>query len=78
MFKDSQTKIDTIEPLYLPKPEDQLVNTLDWAAIFKGMGAIIWAVVDGIKHIVRHFSANVTDACFKNFFLVKVRLWQQN
>ena len=50
-FKDSQTKIDTIELLYLPKPEDQLVITLDWAAISKGMGAIIWAVVDGTKHV---------------------------
>ena len=28
-FKDSQTKINTIEPLYLPKLEDQLVITLD-------------------------------------------------
>ena len=49
----------------MPKPEDQLVITLDWAAIPKGMGAIIWAVVNGVKYDVRHFIANVTEACSK-------------
>ena len=26
---------------------------------------IIWAVVNGVRHVVRHFSANVTEACSK-------------
>ena len=49
----------------MPKPEDQLIITLDWAALPKGMGAIIWAVVNGVKYVVRHFSANVTEAFSK-------------
>ena len=49
----------------MPKPEDQLVITLDWAAIPKGIGAIIWTVVNGVKYVVKHFSANVTEACSK-------------
>ena len=49
----------------MPQPEDQLIITLDWAAIPKGMGVIIWAVVNGVKYVVRHFSANVTEACSK-------------
>ena len=64
-FRNSQAKVDTIEPLYMPKPHDQLVITLDWAALSRGMGAVIWAIVDGTKRVVKHFSANVTEACSK-------------
>ena len=49
----------------MPKPEEQLVITLDWAALPNGMGAIIWAIVNGVKYIVSHFSANVMEACPK-------------
>ena len=64
-FKESQLKVDTIEPLYMPKPHDQLVITLDWAATLKGVGAVVWAIVDGSKRLVQHFSANVSEACSK-------------
>ena len=64
-FENSKAKVDTIEPLYMPKPNDQLVITLDWAALLKGIGAVIWAIVDGSKRVVQHFSANVTEACSK-------------
>ena len=49
----------------MPKPEYQLIITLAWASIPKGMGAVIWAVVNGVQYVVRHFSANVTEACSK-------------
>ena len=65
-FKTSQSKISCIEPLYLPKPSDQLVITLDWAATLKGIGAVIWAIVDGSKRLVQYFSANVSNSCIKN------------
>ena len=61
-FLESQSKIDTVEPLYMPKPEDQLVIALDWAALPKGMGAIILAVVNGVKYVDRHFRSNDTEA----------------
>ena len=64
-FKSSQLLVDTIEPLYMPKPTDQLVITLDWAETLKGIGAVVWAVVDGEKRLVQHFSANVSDSCSK-------------
>ena len=29
------------------------------------MGAIIWAIVNRVKYVLRHFSANVIEACSK-------------
>ena len=38
-FKDSQTKINTIEPRYLPKPEDQLVINLSFGLLWMALNA---------------------------------------
>ena len=55
-FYDSQTKVDTIVPLYNPKPEDQLILTWDWCEKKRAIGAILWAVVDGKKLVCGYFS----------------------
>ena len=43
-FEQSKEKIKTLDKLYLPKPEDQLVLTSDWSK--KGISATLWAIVD--------------------------------
>ena len=55
-FFESQAKVDTIVPLYTPKPEDQLIITWDWCEKKRAIGAILWAVVEGKKLVCGYYS----------------------
>ena len=56
VFYDSQAKVDTIIPLYNPKPEDQLIVTWDWCETKRAIGATLWAVSEGKKHVCSYYS----------------------
>ena len=55
-FYNSQTKVDTIVPLYNPKPEDQLIVTWDWCEKKRAIGAILWAISENEKHVCSYYS----------------------
>ena len=56
VFYDSQAKVDTIIPLYNPKPDDQLIVTWDWCETKRAIGATLWAVSEGKKHVCSYYS----------------------
>ena len=55
-FYDSQAKVDTIIPLYNPKPEDQLIVTWDWCETKRAIGATLWAISEGQKLVCNYYS----------------------
>ena len=55
-FYESQAKVDTIVPLYNPKPEDQLIVTWDWCEKKRAIGAILWAISENEKHVYSYYS----------------------
>ena len=59
-FYESRTKIKTLDKLYLPKPQDQLVLTSDWSK--SGISATLWAKVDDKFHVVSRFSCKTDKA----------------
>ena len=58
-FEESKQEIKTLDNLYLPKPEDQLVITSDWCE--KGISATLWATTEGDERpkVVSRFSAKL-------------------
>ena len=56
-FEESKVKIKTLDKLYLPKQDDQLVLTSDWCK--DGISATLWAVVDEKFHVVARMSSRV-------------------
>ena len=59
-FEDSKEKLKTLDKLYIPKPEDQLVLTSDWSK--KGYHATLWAVVAGKFLVVARMSGKPVKA----------------
>merc|ERR1719318_785024 len=55
-FYKSQSQVESIESLYIPKPQDQLVITWDWCEKKRAIGAILWAIVDGKKKVCGYYS----------------------
>ena len=62
-FYESQARVDEIVPLYIPKPEDQLVITWDWCETKRAIGAILWAIVDGKKLVCNYYSHMLIPCC---------------
>ena len=56
VFYESQAKVDTIVPLYNPKPDDQLIITWDWCEKKRAIGAILWAINEEKKHVCGYYS----------------------
>ena len=63
----SQAKVDTIVPLYNPKPDDQLIITWDWCEKKRAIGAILWAINEDKKHVCGYYSL-MLDKTVKNCF----------
>ena len=59
-FENSKERLKTLDKLYIPKPEDQLVLTSDWSK--KGYHATLWAVVDGKFLVVARMSGKPVKA----------------
>ena len=59
-FESSKEKIKTLDQLYIPKTEDQLVLTSDWSK--KGISATLWASVDDKFHVVARTSCKLSPS----------------
>ena len=56
-FRKATDKVDKMEKLYLPKPDDQLIITTDAARVNPGLGMILQArSTDDKMHTVKHYS----------------------
>ena len=56
-FELSKVKIKTLDKLYIPTPDNQLVLTLDWSK--KGISTTLWAVVDRTFLVVARTSCKL-------------------
>ena len=66
-FEKSKHEIQTLDELYLPKPDDQLVMTSDWSE--KGISCTLWAIIDNNPKVVTRFSAKLEKSmenCLKS------------
>ena len=59
-FEASKEKIKTLDKLFIPKPDDQLVLTSDWSQ--KGISATLWASVDNKFHVVARTSCKLSPS----------------
>ena len=59
-FEQSKIKIKTLDKLYIPQTQDQLVLTSDWSK--KGISATLWAAVDGKFLVVARTSCKLVKS----------------
>ena len=64
-FESSKDKIKTLDKLYIPKSEDQLVLTSDWSK--KGISGTLWAMVDDKFFVVARTSCKLVPSQEKMF-----------
>ena len=70
-FREAKECLDTLVPVYLPAPHDQLILETDAAQgggkynYPAGIGHVLYAVKDGKKVPVRYHSAKLPDKCRK-------------
>jgi len=60
-FREAKNHIDTMQDLYLPSPDDQLLLVPDGSQKTPGIGHILYAIVDGRRKPVRYHSVKLPE-----------------